>query len=72
MQASAKADFWNDRYKGEDYVYGSAPNDFLHQHASLFRKGSRILSLAEGEGRNAVFLARQGHFVRGLDFSEEG
>jgi SAM-dependent methyltransferase len=72
MQASSMADFWNDRYKREDYVYGSAPNDFLHEHASLFPAGSRIVSLAEGEGRNAVFLARQGHLVRGLDFSEEG
>jgi SAM-dependent methyltransferase len=72
MQASSTADFWNDRYKREVYAYGSEPNDFLRQHAGLFPERSRIVSLAEGEGRNAVFLARQGHVVRGLDFSEEG
>jgi SAM-dependent methyltransferase len=72
MQASSTADFWNDRYKHEVYAYGSEPNDFLREHAGLFPERSRIVSLAEGEGRNAVFLARQGHLVRGLDFSEEG
>ena len=65
------ADFWNARYKTETYLYGAEPNDFLREHAGLFRPGDRVLSLAEGEGRNAVFLAEQGCSVRGVDFSPE-
>ncbi|MCC7339941.1 MAG: class I SAM-dependent methyltransferase [Bryobacterales bacterium] len=72
MQPSTNADFWNERYKGEDYAYGSEPNDFLREHASIFGESARVLSLGEGEGRNAVFLAQRGLRARGLDFSEEG
>lgn len=72
MKWPVKAEFWNERYRGEEYAYGAEPNDFLRAHAGLFGKGARILSLAEGEGRNAVFLAQQGCFVRGVDFSKEG
>ncbi len=67
-----ESDFWNERYKEESYAYGSHPNDFIKEHLSIFGTGSRILSLAEGEGRNAVFLAQKGHNVTGVDFSEEG
>ncbi|AZU03606.1 tellurite resistance protein TehB [Glycocaulis alkaliphilus] len=66
------AGFWDARYQGEDYAYGRAPNDFLRLHSSVFPKGARILSLAEGEGRNAVFLAEQGYKTHCVDFSPEG
>lgn len=72
MTSFTGADFWNARYKTEAYLYGAEPNDFLREHAGLFRLGDRVLSLAEGEGRNAVFLAEQGCSVRGVDFSPEG
>ncbi|HPF37021.1 MAG TPA: class I SAM-dependent methyltransferase [Phycisphaerae bacterium] len=62
---------WDERYSGDDYVYGTQPNDFLAQRHSALPKG-RILSLAEGEGRNAVFLAKQGYDVTALDGSEVG
>ena len=51
------AEMWDKRYDTPEYMYGKEPNDFLRQHAGLFENGS-VLSLAEGEGRNAVFLAR--------------
>lgn len=72
MAQTPDALFWNGRFGGEDYAYGTQPNDFLRENASLFRPGNAILSLAEGEGRNAVFLAAQGCKVRGVDFSQSG
>ena len=53
---------WDERYQGKDFVYGKAANKFL-QEASLALTPGRVLSLGEGEGRNAVFLAEQGHQV---------
>jgi SAM-dependent methyltransferase len=63
---------WNERYTADEYVYGTAPNTFLESVANLISAGSRILCLAEGEGRNAVFLARQGHRVVAVDQSSVG
>ena len=68
----AGPEFWDTRYREKEYVYGVSPNDFLRGHAALFKPGDQVLSLAEGEGRNAVFLAQQGCQVRGVDFSTEG
>ena len=65
-------DFWNQRYKEEGYAYGDRPNDFLSQEVPRLKKGGKILCLAEGEGRNALFLARQGFQVTAVDFSEVG
>lgn len=63
---------WNERYSAPDYIYGTEPNDFLREHAGTLAPGSRLLCLAEGEGRNAVFLAQQGHTVTAVDLSEVG
>jgi len=64
--------FWDERYGTTDgYVFGTAPNEFLATHASSIPPGP-ILCLAEGEGRNAVFLARRGHAVTALDQSAVG
>ena len=67
------AAFWDQRYgsAGSDFVFGTAPNDFLAACADQFPAGP-ILSLAEGEGRNAVFLASRGHTVTGIDLSAAG
>jgi 2-polyprenyl-3-methyl-5-hydroxy-6-metoxy-1,4-benzoquinol methylase len=62
---------WDGRYSSEDYVYGTAPNDFLVSVADQIPKG-RVLSLAEGEGRNAVYLAGLGHKVLAVDSSAVG
>lgn len=54
--------FWSARYHGvgEDYLFGTDPNHFLASQASLFKEGGRVLSLADGEGRNSVWLAERG------------
>ena len=62
---------WDERYSAESYAYGKDANDFLKDHHARIPKG-RVLSLAEGEGRNAVFLARQGYAVTAVDSSAVG
>jgi len=62
---------WDERYQSEDFVYGTEPNDFLLSQIDNLPPG-RILCLAEGEGRNAVFLAEQGFTVTGVDQSSVG
>lgn len=61
-------EFWNTRYDHDEYAYGKTANDFLRSYT--FQKPSKILCLAEGEGRNAVYLALEGHEVTAIDFSE--
>lgn len=63
-------DFWNERYGKEEFAYGKQVNEFLRNNP--FSAGSTILCLAEGEGRNGVFLAQQGHSVTCIDYSESG
>lgn len=62
---------WDERYSTDGYVYGTEPNDFLKENFNAIPKGS-VLSLAEGEGRNAVFLAMQGYSVTAIDSSLAG
>lgn len=64
-------DFWNTRYAGSDAAYGLAPNDVLASVAARLPVG-RTLCLAEGQGRNAVFLAGLGHDVLAVDQSAVG
>jgi cyclopropane fatty-acyl-phospholipid synthase-like methyltransferase len=60
---------WESRYAAPDFIFGTAPNAFLKSMAHLFRKGQSALSIADGEGRNGIFLAEQGLDVLSLDFS---
>ena len=64
-------DFWEARFAGagDGYLFGTAPNDFLRREAYRLTPGSRVLSVADGEGRNSVFLAAQGHHVDALEFA---
>jgi SAM-dependent methyltransferase len=64
--------FWNTRYKEAEFAYGTEPNDFLKSKIQVCKPNSKILCLAEGEGRNAVFLAEHNHDVTAVDYSEEG
>jgi SAM-dependent methyltransferase len=59
--------FWNERYAKDDYLYGTEPNAFLKENWNFL--SGPILSLSEGEGRNAVFLASHGLEVTGVDIS---
>jgi 2-polyprenyl-3-methyl-5-hydroxy-6-metoxy-1,4-benzoquinol methylase len=60
---------WNQRFAVAEYVFGTAPNAFLAAHAALFKPGQRALCVADGEGRNSVWLAEQGLEVTAFDFS---
>jgi len=62
---------WDERYNENGYVYGKAPNRFLEENFSAIPRG-KVLSLAEGEGRNAVFLATKGYAVTAVDGSSVG
>ncbi len=61
---------WNTRYDGaSDYLFGDQPNDYLRDQAQLIPPASTVLCLADGEGRNGVFLAELGHHVTSVDLS---
>lgn len=62
---------WDEKYRAEEYVYGTEPNGFLKENFALIPQGN-VLCLAEGEGRNAVFLAQQGYRVTAVDASFVG
>lgn len=60
---------WNTRYAQADFLFGEAPNDFLRREGSRLALGSRVLCIADGEGRNGIWLAEQGHSVTSFDSS---
>jgi len=63
---------WNSRFSGDEYHFGTAPNAFLASQAQRLRAGMRALSVADGEGRNSVWLARHGLEVTAFDVSPVG
>lgn len=62
---------WSTRYRdaGAGYLFGTLPNRFLAQRINLFRPGERALLVADGEGRNSVWLAEHGVNVTAFDIS---
>jgi cyclopropane fatty-acyl-phospholipid synthase-like methyltransferase len=62
-------DFWDQRYRAPEYIFGTEPNRFLASQQPLFRPGDRVLDVACGEGRNSVWLASLGCNVLGVDVS---
>ena len=60
---------WEARFSVGEYLFGERPNAYLASKAALLEKGSRALSIADGEGRNSVWLAQQGLRVDAFDFS---
>jgi SAM-dependent methyltransferase len=66
------AEHWNRRFEGEDYMFGTEPNLWLRDHADLWRPGDRVLSVADGEGRNSVWLAQRGLVVDAFDVAAVG
>jgi SAM-dependent methyltransferase len=63
---------WNRRFSEAGYLFGTEPNAWLHDHAWLWEAGERVLAVADGEGRNSVWLAQQGLIVDAFDISEVG
>ena len=61
--------FWDERYATDDYIVGTAPKRFLESQAAHIQPGMRALSIADGEGRNGVWLAEQGARVHAIDVS---
>ena len=71
MKRLPQAENWDERFSFPEYMYGTVPNDFLKSVAEKIPHG-RVLCLAEGEGRNAVYLAKQGYAVTAVDFAAAG
>lgn len=60
---------WDQRFATDDYLFGTAPNAFLRQQQPLLQPGQTVLAVADGEGRNGVWLAQQGLRVTSVEGS---
>lgn len=60
---------WDERYATDGYLFGTEPNAFLLSQQSLLKPGAYCLAVADGEGRNGVWLAGQGMRVLSVDSS---
>ena len=63
---------WNERYRNEQFIFGTEPNEFVRSMAQHFIPSGQTLAIAEGEGRNAIYLAELGHHLTCWDYSEVG
>lgn len=63
---------WNRRFSDDGFLFGTEPNHWLREHAGVWQPGQRVLCVADGEGRNSVWLARQGLRVQAFDIAEVG
>ncbi len=66
------ADTWNRRFEDEAYLFGTEPNTWLREHADVWQPGQRVLCVADGEGRNSVWLAGRGLVVNAFDIASIG
>lgn len=69
---SDPAGTWNRRFSAAEFLFGTAPNAWLAAHADQWLPGSRVLCVADGEGRNSVWLASRGLQVQAFDIAEQG
>ena len=69
MADSAEFQRWQQRYSTPDYTFGKEPNEFLVRCGPLLPRTGKVLAVADGEGRNGVWLAKQGLDVTSVDFS---
>lgn len=63
---------WNKRFAADGYLFGTEPNAWLREHAGAWTPGQRVLCVADGEGRNSVWLAQRGLQVDAFDIAEVG
>ena len=68
----ADADLWNRRFEEDAYIFGTLPNAWLRAQTHVWQAGQRVLCVADGEGRNSVWLARQGLAVDAFDIASVG
>lgn len=69
-QSKDQKNFWDEKYsKSGKYLFGKSPSKFLASNFDYIPHGGKVLDLGMGEGRNAVFLARKGFKVTGVDIS---
>jgi len=66
------AAMWNRRFSEPGFLFGTEPNAWLKEHAGAWSPGQRVLCVADGEGRNSVWLAQRGLRVDAFDISEVG
>ena len=66
------AQTWNARFQGDTYLFGTEPNLYLRRQSYHWKPGDRVLCVADGEGRNSVWLARQELVVDAFDISDVG
>lgn len=69
MTNTAEFERWQSRYATPDYTFGREPNEFLVRCRPLLPPRGEVLAVADGEGRNGVWLAKQGLDVTSIDFS---
>ncbi|HWK86366.1 MAG TPA: class I SAM-dependent methyltransferase [Xanthobacteraceae bacterium] len=69
MSSNPDLDHWEARFASEEFRFGKEPNEFLVRCKPLLPKHGKVLAVADGEGRNGVWLARQGLEVTSTDFS---
>lgn len=63
---------WNEKFSKEGFMYGTLCNVFIKDNIHIVPKNGSVLCLAEGEGRNAIYLAKEAYEVEALDASEIG
>lgn len=68
----SQQEFWNSKFSREGFLYGLKPNSFIASKVKSFPKNAKVLCLGEGEGRNAIFLAKRGFEVSAIDASDIG
>jgi SAM-dependent methyltransferase len=69
METGTEFERWEARFSAPEYVFGTEPNAFLKSQAGVLPKTGKALAIADGEGRNGVWLAEQGLDVLSVDFS---
>ena len=71
MSFADATQFWNERFDKEEFIFGKEPNEYLVQKTAQYLKpNDSVLCIADGEGRNGVWLAKQGMRVTGFDVSD--
>jgi SAM-dependent methyltransferase len=69
METPFEWERWEERFSVPEYVFGTEPNAFLRSQADILPKSGKALAIADGEGRNGIWLAEQGLDVLSVDFS---